>query len=216
MTLYPDFPALYDPPQDIARRLREEADPTAELVYFGWGKWMLCRYNPRRDAIVKANRALVIGQRLLRRWETDQVMKANPGAFKRLYGRYLYWTLVRLGGQPTYLYADGTTKDGRVERWMIRHIGLTFIVDDARQMFWRHRTATPEEMGLELDRQLDVKEQQGGHMQDEAYHRDAARWLFTRTHSATQWDDPSKTRGPRSGFRRVMTAGKPHTSTGAV
>lgn len=127
---FPAFPSLFDPPVDIVRLLRD-VDPAADLLYFGWGKWSLVRLKPNRLHIQSATRALSSGVRMLDEWRHNQTWKANPGAFRRLYGRYLYWTAVRLGARPVAEYT----------RREIRAHGLEYIVDDFRRMEWMYRRA---------------------------------------------------------------------------
>lgn len=127
-THFPAFPHLYDPPGETVRLLRE-IDPAADLLYFGWGTWYLVRHRPNREHIAGACRALVSGVRLLEEWRTGTTYKANPGAFRRLYGRYLFWTAVRLGARPVASY----------DKKFIRRQGFPGIVDDFRRMEWMIR-----------------------------------------------------------------------------
>jgi hypothetical protein len=204
---FPEFPALYDPPADVLRCVRE-IDSAADLLYFGWGKWYLVRFKPNREHIARAHRALAgqVDQRgvrqpgvieLLERWRTGSRFKANPGAFRRLYGRYLFWTLVRMGGRPIAEY------DVR----FIRVLGFEGIVDDFRCMEWMARNLSDQQVEAALNAEKDTASAEANaQMTDEGRGRDAWRYLFTRTHAATRYDNPERRRH-RSGFTTVATIG---------
>ncbi|MFW6199669.1 MAG: hypothetical protein ACOC8K_03765, partial [Gemmatimonadota bacterium] len=61
-----DFPAQHRPPERVVRELRR-IDPTAELVYFGHGRWLLGSVKPHPDrqakgrAMLKSVRMVSVG-----------------------------------------------------------------------------------------------------------------------------------------------------------
>lgn len=193
---FPDFPRLYDAPPDVLRRIREVA-PDVDLLYLGWGRWYLVRYKPHREHRERARRRLPECLRLLHEWETSTKYKANPGAFRRLYGRYLFWRMVELGARPIAEY------DTR----FVRTFGLEAIPDDLRQMEY-HLRHTSDQAALEAINGPKEREQALAHAQlaDPDRARDAWRFLFTRTHGVTRYDDPDRRR-TRSGFTTVAAIG---------
>lgn len=155
---FPSFPQVFDPPVDVVRLLRL-VDPAADLLYMGWGTWYLVRFRPNREHIATAIRALyghtdpsgahVRGAvELLDLWRTLPRLKANPGAFRRLYRRFLFWHAVRLGARPVAEYDRafirtqgfaGIVADFQRAEWMVRHTSDGDVIrlvnqekDDAR------------------------------------------------------------------------------------
>jgi hypothetical protein len=188
----------YDAPADILRRLRE-TDPTADLLYLGWGKWLLVSVRPNSAMMATGRRRLAAAARLLQRWDTDPKLKQNPGAFRRLYQRWLYWLAVSQGARPICDY----------ERKFVKRYGLEAIVQDFRCMDWMHRTARENDVfddnnaqfGLGYEREK-ARREAGDELRSEYRHMDAWRYLAVQSHGVTRHDDPEKPRH-RSGFTTV-------------
>jgi hypothetical protein len=195
-TLFPEFPADVHPPQDVLRRIREE-DAGVDLLYFGWGKWALIRLKPNREHLETGARRIREAKRMLRQWETDQGWKANPGAFRRLYGRYLYWLVVCQGGRPIAEYTA---------REMHEH-GFSGVISDLRCMLWMQRHTSDDHVLRELNREKDeALEAARAEFADEYAAKDVCDYLNKRTHTVTRHDNPEKRRH-RSGFTTVATIG---------
>ncbi len=199
-TLLPHFPHLRRPPHHVVAGLRQ-VDPTADLVYLGWGKWLLVSVQPdrmdmwykkrngqfstlRRDAL----EILVNARRLLALWETDHKYQANPGAFRRLIGRYDFAQLAVMAARP-------------IAEYRIQGEPTSAIVDDFRRMDWLYRHTSDDE----LDRALDApkEEQQAAahaELTDPGRATDAWRYLFTRSH---WYGDDRQRQRPRSGFHTI-------------
>lgn len=155
-THFPNYPHLYDPPGDVVRLLRD-VDPAADLLYGGWGTWMLVRYRPNAEHTARAIRAL-IGQRnaqggrdpgaleLLEKWHQVPRYRENPAAYRRLYQRFLYFTAIRLGARPIMQY------DWRY----LRALGFSAIVADFRQAEWRLHHTTDDQVQRELTADQDA------------------------------------------------------------
>lgn len=196
-TLFPDFPQLYEPPQDILRQLREES-ALVDLLYFGWGRWYLVRFKPDRRHLESGARRIREAQRMLAVWETNQHWKANPGAFKRLYGRYLLWLVVCQGGRPI-----GDAYD----RTFIRTKGFEAIVTDFRYMEWMLRHTTTNEVTTALTADQDRGEIEArAAFADEYAAKDVCDYLNIRTHGVTRYDDPERRR-QKSGSTTIAAIG---------
>jgi hypothetical protein len=197
-----NYPHDFDAPSEILLGLRR-VDATADLLYLGWGQWMLVSVRPNSEMIQKGVRRLAEARRLLHRWETDPALKQNPGAFRRLYRRYLYWLAVSQGARPI----------GKYEAAFVRRFGLEAIVTDFRRMDWMHRMATEQavfdegnaQYGLDYEKAR-ARRDAHAELRDEYKHLDAFRYLTTTSHSTTRHDDPEKRRH-RSGFTTVATIG---------
>lgn len=189
-TLLPQFPHLRRPPQHVVAGLRQ-VDPTADLVYMGWAKWLLVSVRPNREVIQQSQRILTNARRLLELWRANPKYRENPGAFRRLIGRYDFAVLATMGARP-------------ITEYVIQGEPTSAIVDDMRRMDWLFRHTTDEA----FDRALDApKEQQRAaahaELTDPARATAAWRWMFTRSH----WTgyNPTKPQGPKSGFTRIAT-----------
>lgn len=195
-TLFPEYPRDVEAPQDILRDIRA-IDPDIDLLYLGWGKWALVRLKPNRVHIETGARRIRDAKQRLRIWETHQGWKANPGAFQRLYGRYLYWLMVCQGGRPIAQYS----------RTEFKALGFRGIVDDLRCMLWMQRNTTDGEtlrlMNKEKD---DAIEAAQAAFADEYAAKDVCDYLNKRTHSVTRHDNP-ETRRHRSGFTTIAAIG---------
>lgn len=138
-TLFPSFPHLYDPPADVARQLRD-VEPTAELLYFGWGLWHLVRHDPdsrRRSVAARAlwghtepngTHSLGAIERLQRWWTVERYTAVGRKAFTRDYRRYLRWLAEYQGARFIAEYAPRE----------IRAHGFEYIVFDYRRMLWMY------------------------------------------------------------------------------
>lgn len=185
-TFYPDFPQDFTAPRDIQQRIRE-VSPLAELVYFGWGRFYLVRYKPHRELIAGAERRLGEARRLLSKWELGTEYKSNPGAFRRLYGRYLFWRLATMGARPIADYP----------RTFIRTFGFDAIVTDFRFMEWMVRHTKDSAIdGLLNGEQDAAREAARQDLADIYKAKDAYRYLSARTHGVTRIELPHH----RSGF----------------
>jgi hypothetical protein len=196
-TLFPEFPHDVHPPQDVLRRIREE-DPNVDLLYFGWGKWYLVRFKPNREHLETGAERIREAKRMLRKWETDQLWKTNPGAFRRLYGRYLYWLVVCQGGRPIAEYT---------RREFIELGGFSGIISDLRCMLWMQRHTSDNTVHRELVREQDeALEAARNEFADEYAAKDVCDYLNKRTHSVTRHDNPETAR-TRSGFTTIAAIG---------
>lgn len=199
MSFFPEFPQDYTAPVDVQRQLREVA-PDVELLYMGWGRWYLMRYKPNRDLKATAAQRLGEANRLLYEWETGTKYKTNPGAFRRLYGRQVFWKAATMGARPIAEYP----------RSFIRAQGFAGIVSDLRFMEYMLRTI-PQYDQDHIDEVVsaDKEAERAAAAADLAspYRAmDAYRYVTTRTHSVTRHDNPHKRRA-RSGFTTVRTLG---------
>lgn len=195
-TWFPDFPHIYLAPVDVLRGLRA-VDSNADLVYMGWGRWYLVRRKPNRRHRETAARRIREALRILGDWETGTTYKANPGAFRRLYGRYLFWLLVYQGARPIAEY----------ETRFLRTFGPGAIVDDFRLMEWTLNHTSDAEVERLLNKEKDDAQADAvKQLADPDRAKGAWRYLFTKTHGVTRYDDPR--RDPRrSGFTTVAVIG---------
>lgn len=185
-------------PADVIARIRE-TDPTAELLYFGWGKWYLVRYRPNRMWQHKAMPRIKDALRLLQQWQDLPRYRANPGAFRRLYARLLFWQMVYQGGRPV---AEYSAKE-------VRAHGLEYIADDFRRMEWMLRNLVAND--YQLDEQLNGEKDRAAQLARDEFKnldraKDAWKYLFTLSHSVSRHDDPERPRH-RSGFTTVAAIG---------
>lgn len=195
-TLFPDFPQLFDAPQDVLRSIRD-ISPDVDLLYMGWGKWYLVRLKPNRLHAESAMRRIREAFRLLGEWEKGPKYKANPGAFRRIYGRYIYWLMVEMGARPIAEY----------DQTFIRCYGIEAIPDDLRVMEWMLRNTSDTET-LRLANYAQEQGQADAKAAFADYHaaKDVCDYLNKRTHGVTRYDDPERRRG-RSGFTTVAAIG---------
>lgn len=192
----------FEAPRAILEALRHE-DSTADLLYLGWGKWMLVSVRPHREMIAAGHRGLEGARRLLNRWSNEHTFRANPGAFRRLYQRYLYWLAVSQGARPICEY----------DHRFVRRYGLEAIVTDFRRMNWMHRTATEHavfddnnaQFGLDYEKAR-ARQEADADLRSEYRAIHAWRYVTQLTHGVTRHDDPEKRRH-RSGFTTVATIG---------
>jgi hypothetical protein len=165
-------------PSHVVRDLRE-IDPTADLYYLGWKKWVLVSVRPHIDHQHAALR-MVLGSPaspagparpglrfLLRRWEVDPKLRQNPGAFRQLLQKYEMALLMAQGARP-------------IAEYVIQGEPTSAIVDDFRRMDWMYRNISDDQ----LDRMLNAPYEQGreaarADIRDEARARDAWRYMHT-------------------------------------
>lgn len=186
-TLLPEWNHLRLAPEHVLRGLRA-VDQTADLIYQGWGKWLLVSVRPTDATTLAAQRIVARAQHLLVLWESDPKFRANPGAYRRLLMRYEFALAAYFGARPIAQYA-------------VQGEPTSAIVDDFRRMDWLYRNTSDQALEQMLD---EPKESQrsAAHadLTDPARGREGWRYLFTQSH----WvgDRPGRDRGPRSGFAR--------------
>lgn len=186
-TLLPHFSHLRRPPEHVARGLRA-VDPTAELVYLGYRRWLLVSVRPHSAHQAAASRILSNARRLLEVWRANPKFRANPGAFRRLIGRHDFALLASMGARP-------------IAEYFLQGEPTSAVVDDFRCRDWCYRHFSDNDVQRMLDAPHDDKlAESRADLTDVGRARDAWRYAFTRSH----WygDRPGRDRGPRSGFRR--------------
>lgn len=187
-TFVPHFSHLRRAPDGILRGLRE-VRPNAELVYLGWKRWQLIEVSQNNARHGAAIRIGTSAKKLLDLWESVPALRANPGAFRRLIGRYDFATLAydgaRMVGEPYIVQGEPTTA----------------IVDDYRQMDYHYRTLTDDDVDRLLNAPQEAKRAAARAQAGDMARANAAwRYLFTRSHdygARTGQQAP-----PRSGFVR--------------
>lgn len=198
----PHYPHEFDAPSDILRQLRY-VDPTADLLYLGWGQWQLVSVRPDRAKMDVGARRLEASSLQLRRWDADFSMSRAPGIFRRLWRRRLYWTAVSQGARPITKYHFA----------FVRRFGLEAIVADFRRMDWMHRTATENAVfdennalyGLDFEKAR-ARRDADLELRDESKALHVWDFLDKNPHSVTREASPD-TRRHRSGFTTVATIG---------
>jgi hypothetical protein len=193
-TLFPHYRHDFDAPPEILEQLRV-VDPRADLLYLGWGKWLLVVIRPDREHMAAAYRRLDSARRILRLWEANPLYRANPGAFRVLYQRYLYWLAASQGARPI----------GEYPAAFIRRFGFEAVVLDFRRADWLYRTVTDNQLfddndphGLDFEKAR-ARDEADADLRSEHRALDGYRYLVGRTHAVTRVDDPEKRR-QRSGF----------------
>ncbi len=181
-----NFPVLRTPPSDVVRLLRE-VDPTAELVYFGRGRWILGAIVRRSDL----------------RGQCERIVDSALETLKKTEWRYLhrfdYRTTARLqfallglqGFRPIAEYVFQGPPDSRV-------------VDDFRRRDWLYRNMRDVDYHTAADAAI-AKPRLEAHadLVDPARARDSHHYLTTINVC------PSVSLGPkdhtRSGFTRIRS-----------
>lgn len=186
-SLLPNFPHLRRPPDHVVRGLRA-VDPTADLVYVGWGRWILLSVRPNREHRASGERILANAGRLLSLWEKTPKLRANPGAFRRLINRYDYGLMTAMGARP-------------ITEYKVQGEPTSAIVDDFRRMDYLFRTTSDQALdeALHADKEA-ARTASRADLTDPARHNAASTYLFSRSHDfgARVGQDL----GPRSGFKR--------------
>lgn len=181
------FPQSRRPPASVLEGLRRE-DPSLDLLYMGWGTWMLVSLRPRRHAIERGQRILERNRSLLELWRANPIYQANPGAFRRLMGRHDYGLIATLGASPIDLYR-------------VQGEPTYAIVDDVRWKEYMLRTQSDDE----LDRSLhDEKERQREVARAEFSDMERANAVCRYVNTLSHWNgyDPQK-QPHRSGFKVI-------------
>jgi hypothetical protein len=186
-------------PSDVLRGLRE-VDPTADLYYLGWKKWVLVSVRPHEDHRRAALR-MILGapespagparpglRALLHLWETNPKHRANPGAFRQLMQKYELALLMAQGARP-------------ITEYVIQGEPTSAIVDDFRRMDWMYRNTTDDQ----LESMLDAPQEQAraaarADLRDEA--RARAAWRYMHTLNIAPGISLTPTDRVRSGFTR--------------
>lgn len=164
-------------PSELLRALRV-IDPTAELVYFGAGRWRLGHLVPEDRRIAKA------GQRLLA--SCARVLKVRKRPSVEDYQRHLFGKCRLFGFVPTAEYE-------------VLGEPTAAIVRDQEVMDFLYRTVSAQEADAMYDHdELQRKAHADAMLTDEHRARDAWRYAFTRSHAVTRFDDPTR-RQHRSG-----------------
>ena len=184
------FPALRTAPEHVVRGLRE-VDPTAELVYFGRGRWILGSVRPDSDVIAQAERILRRAYKLAAFAENNPRFKVNPANIRRLLGRIDF----------AYL---GTQGFRFIHEYRIQGEPTSAIVEDFRRADWMHKHTTDEE----FERMLDAPKEKArvearADLADPARARDAWRYCSVlNTAPGIQLD--SFLHAPRSSARTLV------------
>lgn len=108
-------PTTREVPAEIRRGLRA-LDPTAEVIYLGWGKWMVGKVRPTDESVR-------IAQRMLRNYWR---LPAGARATKRSLQRYRFALACQQGFRPVAQYVlrdvdDRLVRDFQVSQWKMRH-----------------------------------------------------------------------------------------------
>jgi hypothetical protein len=201
-TLLPNFPHLRLAPPHVLAGLRE-VDPTADLVYLGWRRWMLVSvrqdlmdswYKQRNGQFSTLRRhalgMLVNARRLLELWETNPKYRANPGAYRRLINRHDMALLAYQGARP-------------ITDYTVQGEPTAAIVDDFKRRDWLYRNTTDDELLAQVNAPKE-QQQAEARAQFSDIHRaaDAWRYCFTLNH----WvGDPGPQQRTRSGFTTIRT-----------
>jgi hypothetical protein len=191
-TLFPEFPRDRVAPQDVLRALRATS-PDVDLLYMGWGKWLLVRHRPNTANIARGARAIHRAKRMLREWETNQLWRANPGAFKRLYQRYLFWLAVCQGAKVIAEYSREEMHDH----------GFRGVIDDHRRMEWMLRNTSEQAFWDGIDApQREKAEAAEAEIRDEYRAKEVVDYLNKRTFSEHNPDVDAESR--RSSARTIQ------------
>lgn len=158
-------------PGHLLRALRV-IDPTAEFVYMGEGRWLLGR-------LASTAAIRVAGQRLVESCKRAvEGRKPTPLDARR----YLFAQLRLNGFQPTSEYVFQGEPDSSV-------------VIDQQVMDWMYHNTSDSELETAVDADMvKAREDARADMLDTARHAAAWKYAFTRSHSVTRFDDPTKAR----------------------
>lgn len=109
------IPTTREVPAEIRRGLRA-LDPTAEVVYLGWGRWVVGRVRPTDDS-------LRIAQRML---ATYWMLPAAARGTKRSVQRYRFALACQQGFRPVAQYVlrepdDRLVREFQESQWRMRH-----------------------------------------------------------------------------------------------
>lgn len=183
------WPQFRAPPAHIVRGLRE-IDPTAELVYFGNGRWLLGSVRRNAHAIGTAEKMVANALRVIH-WAIWKVSRKHKIAHvdQRTADRLHFALLACRGFRPIGDYQI----QGEVP-WA--------VVEDFRRMDWLYRHTSDNEVDRALNepREREVAAARAD-LVDPNRAKDAWHYAFTRTHSVTRHDPPDRQR-VRSGFVR--------------
>jgi hypothetical protein len=184
------FPALRTPSEYVVRGLRE-IDPTADLVYFGRGRWILGSVRPDVAVRAQAERILDRAYKLAAFAMNNPRFKVNPGNIRRLLGRIDFAYLGLQGFRFIHEYRIQGSPDSA-------------IVEDFRRADWMHRNTSD----AEFERLLDAPKEQAraearADLADAGRARDAWRYCnVLNTAPGIQLD--SFLRAPRSSARTLQ------------
>jgi len=157
-------------------------DPTAELVYFGEGKWLLGRVRPNALRYKAAVR--IIDRALHRLAVGDQLTPEGRGRIQLAYLALQGFAPIEFyTGEPTYA-----------------------IVHDFQRALWLLNHTTDAQFFHDLDAPRErAREEARADLQDDARARDAWRYMFTLSHLVTR-PDPAQ-QPTRSGFTTIKRIG---------
>lgn len=188
-------------PEGVVRGLRQ-IDPTADLYYLGWKKWVLVSVRPHREHSAAARR-MVLGapatpqgparpglRQLLRLWETNPKYRANPGAFRQLIQRYELALLMIQGARP-------------ITEYVIQGEPTGAIVDDFRRMDWMYRNTTDQRLQELLDEPYESG-REGAREDIRDIARATAAWRYMHTLNIAPGISLTPKDRVRSGFTRVI------------
>lgn len=164
-----DFPQAREAPADLVRRLRA-LDPTTDLIYAGDGRWWLGRVRPNSERRAEAFKILERASNL----PVGATLNARSKERVRLallaYQGFAIAETYEMQGEP----------DGR-------------IVRDWQRALWSLEHMTDDDLFDAMDAEKRAaKDAAHRDLTDPARAADAWRYAFTRSHSVTRWDDPTK------------------------
>lgn len=138
-----DFPQLRIPAPHVVAGLRE-VDPTAEIVYFGRGRWLLGSVRPSTLLREPAERVLRSALRMLDIALHNEKFTFNPANARRLFGRVDFAVLALQGFRFVHEY--------RVQGEL-----SSAIVEDFRKADWMYRTLTDDAVDQMLNAPKEAK-----------------------------------------------------------
>lgn len=161
--------ALRTPSPAIVSELRA-VDPTAELIYWGRGRWLLGSVRWDREVVEKAARKMQRELAVLHK----ELWTVNRGGEVRLdRSRLERFDLSVLGCQgfrPIGFYSEAEYNSG-------------YLVMDFRRATWLYRTTTDEQLFASIDEQRNAPRRQAREdMRDPERGRAAWKYAFTLSH----------------------------------
>lgn len=122
-----ELPQARTAPEDIRRRLRE-LDPTAEIVYLGFGRWSIGRVRPTNESVRIATRMI----------RTYWSMKDAARASRRGVQRYRFAEACRQGFRPVAEYTMREPDDRIVKEFQASQYRMlnqrTDLLDEFEQV----------------------------------------------------------------------------------
>jgi hypothetical protein len=161
-----DFPVLREPPQHVLAGLRA-IDPTADLVYFGRGRWLLGSVRPNAELRETSERIYRRALRLLAIALNNPTFNFNPGNARRLFGRVDFAVL----GMQGFRFVHEYVVQGELS---------SAIVHDFAKADWLYRTLTDDAVDALLNAPKEARRQASrADLRDPARARDAHHYVNT-------------------------------------